>query len=314
MFPEKENRFPEITLESLKKELDTAGYDHPIPYEQWGSIPGSKPLEKLLKELQEGDSGLSRTIEGKLVRIVEQVGAFVFAQNERGEVFLLKEDRQEFTDRPPKVRSLEGISFREKANIRTEGSNVAIWRGFEEELPEIYAAHEKKGPFDLQYPLLRVDSARPPQMVDDVPGYIPSYPGLPNQSFEYRYTFLISPEAYKPEGYSVVEGNRTTYFVWEKTELDHPFLPLTTWQRMTQEQKNRAIDVARTVREIHQDDLEIIGEYLFLKDRVAEVAKDSANIRYGSSLELEHAANNFRIMFLEKELPFLRALFKRVRR
>lgn len=292
----------EITLQGLTAMLDRHGINHKL----WGITPGSKPIGKLLKELQDGDSRLVNTPEGKLIREVEQVGVFVFAGDLDGNFYVLKEDRQEFADGRVRKRGMEGVSFREKLNLTTEGFNAALERGMEEELPEIYK-HVGKSMFtSLSNQVLRVDSYRPPVILEESADYKPSFPGLPNRSMEYRYTILIPHSAFKLSGYVTAEKDKKTFFVWEHTSPENPHLPATVWNKMGERaRKEFSLSLQQSPNRNPQVPVQIYTEHLLLSTRSRELAAGK-QMEYGDKNEIEYAVTNFRIFELEKLFPELK--------
>ncbi len=293
-----------LNLAGLTATLEAAGIDHKL----WGVTSGSKPVEKLLKELQTGDSRLVHDNEGRLIREVEQVGVFVFAGDMNGNFFILKEDKQVLADGRVKKRGMEGVSFREKLNITKEGFNTAFERGLAEELPEIYAKVSKGLWTDLNNYPIRVDSYRPPVILQEAGDYKPSFPGLPNRSMEYRYTFFIPTSAFKPEGYQTKEKDKTTFFVWERVSADHPRLPVTVWQKLgNNSQKQLAEISSNNPKRPTEIPPTVFAEYTLLKVR-GKSSKSDQILDYGSKAEIESTVTAFRIFYLEKMFPSLKRI------
>lgn len=293
----------QISLTQLETKLSMAGID----FSGWGHIQGSKPIGKLLREINEGDCSLTFDAKGNLVRQVEQVGVFVFARDDEGQLLRLREDRQEFTDGRVRSRDMQGVSYREKVIASQEGFNRAAVRGMREELPDIYSVYAQRDPGMLSNPLLGIDSFRPPRiLVEGENNYVPSYPGLPNRSYEQRYALIIDQEAYKPEGYVTEEEDKTTYFLWESVSPDHPCLPATAWQKMNNDQMLSVI-AGMKPRITHSLGVrpEIAAEYFFLAER-SQALQAYNDLEIGTPLELEYTATTFRMLDLERAYPALK--------
>lgn len=219
---------------------------------------------------------------------------------------MLREEKQVFNDGRERRRKLGGASFREKLEVKIEGYNAALLRGLKEELPEIFAIQNEDISLIPRYPFFRIDMEVIKHVVDEESNYVPSFPGLENHSREYHYTWLIDPRAYSSDGYQSKEKDKTTYFIWEKVEINDPHLPLTSWQRLTKAQKEQAIKVWENFSMTEEMSAEVIAEYFFILERLQQIAQHNLGlIDYGSPLEIEHAANCFRQLNMEKDFPYL---------
>jgi hypothetical protein len=72
------------------------------PLEMWG-LGKAKTVEHLLKEVEDGESVLSVSENGELVRTVSSVWLDVFAVDRDGGRWYLREDRQVFNDEERRV-------------------------------------------------------------------------------------------------------------------------------------------------------------------------------------------------------------------
>jgi hypothetical protein len=290
------------TIEDLTMLLDLGGID----YANWGETPGSKSVEKLFQYIQAGEYTLVFDPEYGLVREVEQVGVFTFARDPDGLLFLLKEDRQVFQDGRVRKRDLGGVSYREKLHSGKEGFNAAVWRGLEEELPILYTFCLERDLQRVGSSILRIDPYRKPTILIEDETYIPSFPGLPNRSKEHRYAMLIPTASYRPEGYVTDEEDKTTYFMWEQVASNHPFLPITSWQKLTNIEQLALINNRSTANLIPTEiPIGVIAEYEYLINRSNELSVFS-DMEYGSPIELENTATAFRLMDLKEQYPLLR--------
>lgn len=173
------------TLE-VKKLLQKYG----VPVEQFGTGK-AKTLEHLAQEILEGETVLVDK-DGEIVRRVELVHIDVrFTQN--GVELQLVEDKQVFTDGRERRRGLTGISEKMKPG---ENPSISAKRALVEEIG--------------------VDSRTDIQSMgtEEETKTSPSYPGLSTEYLRHEMMTTISEEDFRKDGYTEVQPDKTTYFVW----------------------------------------------------------------------------------------------------
>jgi hypothetical protein len=176
---------------ALQDYLEHAGVD----MSAWGH-EDAKTVEHLSAELEQGESTLELTVEGRIRWMVGVVMVDVIYLPNSGGAYHLYEDRQEFRDGRVRKRSMES-SIGEKMK-RTETSSEAALRALQEEL-------EVDQPKYLYY----IEHARPER--DSV-----SYPGLLSLQDLHTYTAILDQDAFQPEGYVEKQADKTNYYVWSK--------------------------------------------------------------------------------------------------
>lgn len=179
------------TEDSLRTFLN----EHHIDTTLWGQ-GGMKTVGHLLKEIEEGDSVLTVDGSGNLLRHTSVTTAQVYYENEVHEKMHLVEDRQVFTDGRERKREMkESVAEKMKAD---EDPEKAIARGISEELGI-------SGAFSVE----KLNSTE--ETMESK-----SYPGLTAQFIRHNFQILLQKEQFKPEGYTEVQKDKTTYFVWQK--------------------------------------------------------------------------------------------------
>lgn len=159
---------------------------------------GAKTVHHLLQEVREGESVLSIDAKGNLYREVHVVWVDVFCSLENGDLYTLREDRQEFKDGRIKRRDDLGSSLGEKLKPG-EDPQEAVSRAVAEELGITSG-------IEGSYFLGTEDTVHTPD----------TYPGLESSYHFYKYATVISEAAFKPEGYIEDQPDKTNYYVWTK--------------------------------------------------------------------------------------------------
>lgn len=185
------NYFKNINELSLKLKAYNINIDY------WG-IGDSKTVKHLFDELKYGDCFL-KDEGGYLVRYIEFVGIKVFYKDKNGQLYLLKEDRQEFKDGRIRRRNLES-SVSEKIKSGEDVILSAI-RGIKEELNLEINKNQLKseGVFDYNR------------------GSV-SYPGLKTVYKGHHFICYLNDEQYIPNGYIERQKDKSTFFIWTKVE------------------------------------------------------------------------------------------------
>lgn len=182
-----------LSLEQLKEQLKKANID----IGQWGKGT-AKTVEHLLKEIKEGETALTTSKRGELLREVMVATADIYYTSPEGRRFKLEEKEQIFNNGRKRKRKL-APSISEKIKV-DERPNRAITRGIKEEL-------DVTGEIKLQ--AIRVDE----ETIES-----PSYPGLLSHYVLHRFEAELSKEQVDPKGYTEKRDKLTTYFVWKPTE------------------------------------------------------------------------------------------------
>lgn len=179
-----------FTIEQLRMQLQNNGID----LSKWGQ-GGAKTVEQLFEEIEEGETELTKDLDGKLIRKVLGVGANVY-YNEDEQTFRLKEERQIFSDGRVRVRNF-GRAVSEKIKFG-EYPHDAMARGIQEELGILSNLFLE----EVETVVETKDS--------------PSYPGLISHYIIDVFKINLTSTQYKPEGYVEERDGIKTYFVWEK--------------------------------------------------------------------------------------------------
>lgn len=169
---------------------------HDIDTSAWGS-GGTKTLDHLLKEIQDGESVLVKGDEGRLLRKTLVAKADVYYKDTKGQLYRLKETKQVFVDGRERVRN----SFLMEKMKPDENPLISIKRGVKEEL----------GIDEEGFTVEPIDVAD--EIVDS-----PSYPGLKTWYILHRFKVVLSEDQVKPEGYTEKQVDKQTYFAWEKVQ------------------------------------------------------------------------------------------------
>jgi hypothetical protein len=164
-----------------------------ISTEGWQKDTGA-----LLKEIEEADCYLE-VVSDKLIRKVDVARVRCFYENEIGEKFQLKEDKQVFLDGKEKVRKWECVS--EKKHAEEDPEHAAL-RALEEE---------------LQIPVGCVQVIADEDMLTTETKVSSTYKGLTSIYNFYNFSANIPKDQYQPE-YKEVQPDKTTYFSWKKLD------------------------------------------------------------------------------------------------
>ena len=172
--------------------------DGRLPLLKYGQGP-AKTVFHLLKEVQEGESSMSFDSKGNLTREVNVLWVDVFCSLSNGDLYRLKEDRQEFKDgRADNVkRRTLSTSLGEKLKP-DEDPSEAVGRAIAEEL-------------GIEHGLQEVHYVG----TEDTEHTPDTYPGLASFYHNFKYAAVISEEAFNPEGYVEDQPDKTNYYVWE---------------------------------------------------------------------------------------------------
>jgi 8-oxo-dGTP pyrophosphatase MutT (NUDIX family) len=179
-----------MEMEELKRVLSNRGID----FSGWGTLGQSKPIEKLLEEINSRESALAE-IGGFLIREVSAVFIAVTYGNKT-----LKEDRAEWKtgDRPPRVRVMRGGASVAGKMIRGEDPLAAAARELAEEIQVVvdckrFTFNDRRSRRSESY----------------------SFPGLPTLFDETFLSLELTAQEHKEEGYREETDDKVTYFVWE---------------------------------------------------------------------------------------------------
>jgi hypothetical protein len=165
-----------------------------IPLHEWAQ-GSAKTLAHLLKEVNEGESQLSIGSNGEMRRQVTVVGMDVLHTDAQGNVYILREDRQEFADGRTRQRNLLN-SLGEKMQTG-EDPVAAAERALLEEL----GIREVTGLYHLG---------------DEETTHSPSsYPGLQSHYKTHGFAAVIPAESFVADGYIEEQADKTNYYVWD---------------------------------------------------------------------------------------------------
>lgn len=179
-----------------REEVTSLLRTHNVPTETWGTGK-AKTFEHLLQELDSGEASLVE-IDGVLTRRAEGSIVSVF-YGESPHVWFLREHQQVFSDGRIRTRDLD-TSVGEKLSPN-ENPLSGAWRALVEELGFSYE--------DTVRLVFVPEKKR-------VKGPVPSdsYPGLQTLYIMYPFTVHLPTRLFKPEGYTEVQKDKTTYFIW----------------------------------------------------------------------------------------------------
>lgn len=168
---------------------------HRVPVHKYG-VGEAKTIAHLVNEINNNECTLTETPTG-LLRMTSAAAIIVQTTRPDGHVLTLKEQKQVFKDGRERERTFEfQRSVGEK--IRPdEQPDVAARRALAEELG-ITA--------DIQLEDLGVEHRGPTTS--------PSYPGISNIYDIHRFRVMLPPELFRADGYTEVQPDKTTYFVW----------------------------------------------------------------------------------------------------
>lgn len=179
------------TIEQLKNYL----IEFSTPISHWGTGK-SKTIEDLFDEIRNKECHIEKS-ENVVIRLIEFVGIKVYHKDEDGNLYVLKEDRQEFNDGRVRRRNMP-TSVAEKM-IFGESPTVAAIRGLKEELSISVSASQLIKHKELKYD-----------------GSSMSYPGLKTKYKGHQFTCFLEKSQFNPLGYIEIQKNKKTYFKWIK--------------------------------------------------------------------------------------------------
>ncbi len=156
----------------------------------------AKTLEHLLKELHEEETALIEDSTG-LTRLTSVLRIDVLC-TVNGKGYRLREDRQEFKDGRVRKRSFLSCSVAEKLKVGEKPNIHAVLRALREELGITYVSSATK---------VRTSTSEEES---------PSYPGLQARFTNHDWVVAICPKDFRREGYTEVQSDKTTYFVWDE--------------------------------------------------------------------------------------------------
>ena len=166
-----------------------------IPISSWGTGK-AKDLEDLCYEIINKECQLIESGES-LHRIIEFVGIKVYYKDEDDNLYVLREDRQEFNDGRVRRRNMP-TSVAEKMQFG-ESPTVAGIRGIKEELNINVSSSQLIKHKDLQYN-----------------GSSMSYPGLLAKYKGHQFTCYLTKEQFNSDGYVEIQRTKKTFFKWTK--------------------------------------------------------------------------------------------------
>lgn len=188
-------RNPDDAVETVQ-EVESLLQEYDIPLSEWGK-GNAKTIWHLAKEIEDGETALAEE-DGQLFRTVHVCNAEVYHRSSEGQLYRLREDRQEFHDGRVRRRDLGGaLSEKFKAG---EDPTEAMVRGIEEELGLTEGGIEQ---------VLFLGEERRA-------GSAMSYPGLSTMYVRYLFDVYLTNEGFNPAGYVEHQDDKSTYFVWER--------------------------------------------------------------------------------------------------
>ena len=170
-----------------------------VPIEKYGQ-GAAKTIGHLLLEVNEGESVLTLDEKGKIYREVNVLWVDVVCSLANGDVYLLKEDRQEFKDGRVKVRNIDS-SIGEKLKP-SEDAGEGVVRALQEELD----VSEVSGLYEVGY-----------QERTFIPD---TFPGIESTYKMHKFVSIIPEAAFVPEGYIETQSDKTNYYTWELIHKD----------------------------------------------------------------------------------------------
>lgn len=188
-----ESRNNTLALPQLESLLKSKGIDTT----NWGKGEAKK-ISDLLAEIEKGETTLTTSEAGELLRTLNAIAINVHYTDTLGQEFILREDRQEFDDgRPPRRRTYLDGSVAGKIKQGEDPLSAAI-REFSEE-----TGIKDKVSIVLEAEKSRISSSQ-------------SYPGLNTQYNLFLFSTYLTGEQFKHEGYQETDNGLTTFFVWDK--------------------------------------------------------------------------------------------------
>ena len=160
----------------------------------WQESAGNKSLGHLATEILQGDAILeNETTDEELRRVTHVVNLYVYAIVADQKLQLV-EDKQVFVGGKERKR---GMKFLSEKKAVTEPLDSACRRALQEEI-HVEAATDIER---LEEDIVEKDS--------------PSFPGLVSKYIVYKARTTLAPEQYRAEGYTEIQSDKTTYFVWQ---------------------------------------------------------------------------------------------------
>lgn len=173
-----------------------------IPIEDWG-IGEAKTIEHLLQEINSGETILvEKTESQELIRKFSFLSITILCTYS-GTTYRLYEAKQIFTDGRTRERRLDG-SIGEKIKLDETDITKSIGRALSEEL----GIHED---FEIKSDEIKHSTEEAGSQ---------SYPGLKSLRERFDAVVEIKPSQFDPDGYTEVQQDKTTYFAWEKVNVD----------------------------------------------------------------------------------------------
>jgi hypothetical protein len=168
-----------------------------VPLDHYG-VGNAKTVEQLLSEVSQGESVLTIDQHNRLKRIVNVVGVDVLYETPEGEVYVLKENRQEFKDGRVRRRNVASSLGEKMKPLESpdQAAKRALWEELgiqtSEALYEI--GHTKKTSFSE------------------------TYPGIESTYTLNAFVAKIPENEFDPKGYVEYQGDKTNYYRWELLE------------------------------------------------------------------------------------------------
>lgn len=178
-------------IETLKSKL----IEYSVPVEKWGTGK-SKHIDNLLDEIIEKEC-IVVDEGGYLVRYIEFVGIKIYYVDKDDQLWILKEDRQEFHDGRVRRRNMPS-SVSEKMKFGEDPAISAV-RGIKEELGVEIEISQLTKRRDL-----------------DFNGGSISYPGLRAKYKGHQFICYFEEKQFIPGGYIERQKDKSTFFVWQK--------------------------------------------------------------------------------------------------
>ena len=165
-----------------------------VPVDDFGTGP-AKTVQHLLDEVQSGESVIHVQKTGEILRELRVLWVDVMCELSNGDIYVLREDRQEFKDGRVKRRALNA-SLGEKLKPG-ETPEDAVQRALEEEL----GVQRITNVYDTGY--------EEKTLTPD------TYPGVKSSYQFYKFATVIPESEFKLEGYVEDQPDKTNYYVWE---------------------------------------------------------------------------------------------------
>jgi len=185
------------TIQTSEELLKNKLIKYNIPVDLWGT-GNAKTIKHLYNEILEGESIIEEKSD-QIIRYIEFVGIVIYYTDEDDQRWILKEDRQEFKDGRTRRRDMMS-SVSEKMKFG-ENPNLSAIRGIKEELGIEIKSSQLVKRRDLNYD-----------------GGSNSYPGLKTIYKGHQYICNLEKEQFDPKGYIEVQEDKSTFFVWQKSE------------------------------------------------------------------------------------------------